>query len=67
MTNSLPATAQKLLKPADASAYLAISPRKLWSIKSTGDLPHIRIGTAVRYSVDDLDDWIERQRQGGHA
>ena len=56
-------TAPLLVKPAQAAAMLAISPRKLWSLTNCGEIPCVRIGTAVRYSPADLEAWIAEQKQ----
>ena len=61
-TGSTPAL---LLKPDQAAESLAISPRKLWEMTSSGQIPHIRLGRCVRYSIDDLQKRISAQKQGG--
>lgn len=54
-----------LLTARDAAAVLAISPRTLWAMTASGELPCVRIGRSVRYTPRDLADYIERQREGG--
>lgn len=56
-----------LLNPERTAEALAISPRKLWSLTSSGEIPHVRIGRSVRYSIGDLQDWIKSQTKGGDA
>ena len=56
-----------LLTPPQAAETLAISPRKLWGMTASGEIPHIRIGRSVRYPVGDLMKWIENRKQGGVA
>ncbi len=56
-----------LLKPNEAAAALAISPRLLWSLTQSGDVPCVRIGRAVRYDPRDLTVWIDRQKGLGEA
>ena len=51
-----------MLKPKEAAARLAISPRLLWSLTRQGALRSVRIGRAVRYDLTDLLAWIERQK-----
>jgi excisionase family DNA binding protein len=51
-----------LLKLPEAAALLAISPRKLWEMTNSGQIPHLRIGRAVRYSIEDLREWIKSQQ-----
>ena len=54
-----------LLNAREAAAALAISPRKLWGMTASGEIPHIRLGRSVRYPLDDLRCWIDRQKKGG--
>lgn len=53
-----------LLTPAQAAETLAISPRKLWGMTASGEIPHVRLGRCVRYPIDDLQEWINRQKHG---
>ena len=41
---------------------LSISERTLWSLMASGQIPHLRIGRLVRYSVADLRAWVDAQR-----
>jgi excisionase family DNA binding protein len=59
------ATPALLLTPKQAAETLAISPRKLWSLTASGRIPSIRIDRCVRYSVDDIQLWIDQQKIGG--
>jgi predicted DNA-binding transcriptional regulator AlpA len=53
------------LRPREASKALGISERTLWSITTPrGDLPCVRIGTAVVYPVDSLRTWLEARANG---
>ena len=56
-----------LLTPQQAAKALAISPRKLWSMTASGEVPHVRLGRCVRYPVDGLRHMIDRKRKGGEA
>lgn len=51
-----------LLTPRDAAAQLAISPRKLWALTASGDVPCVRIGRSVRYHAADLATYIDAKR-----
>lgn len=53
-----------LMTPQQAAEALAISPRKLWGMTASGEIPHLRIGRSVRYSVADLQVWIEEKKGG---
>ena len=65
MRSSTPTKPALLLTPQQAAAALAISPRKLWGMTASGEIPHIRLGRSVRYPLDDLQCWIDRQKKGG--
>ncbi len=54
-----------LLSPKQAAEALAISPRKLWSLTASGEIPHVKIGRCVRYLLDDLTAWVDERKQGG--
>lgn len=56
-----------LMTPKQAAQTLSLSPRKLWSLTASGEIPHLKIGRSVRYPVKDLSEWIEAQRKGGNA
>ena len=57
-----------LVDTREAARMLSVSPRKLWAMtfEEQPGLPYIRCGRLVRYSVADLQLWIESQRNGGH-
>ncbi len=65
MSDGTPASSPLLLTPKQAASALAISARKLWSLTASGEMPHLRIGRAVRYPVGDLRQWIDDQKKGG--
>ncbi len=54
-----------LLKAAEAAKTLAISPRKLWSMTASGEIPHVRFGRSVRYPYDGLRALIDDRTRGG--
>ena len=53
-----------LWTPAQAAKALQISPRKLWSLTASREIPHIRIGRCIRYAAADLQGWIEARKEG---
>lgn len=57
------ALSKLLLNERDAARMLSISPRKLWSIRSAGEIAHIQLGRMVRYAVEDLQSLIDHHRQ----
>ena len=65
MANYTPGAKPLLLTPQQAAMALAISPRKLWGITDSGEIPHVRVGRCVRYLLDDLQRWIDAQKEGG--
>ncbi len=55
-------TIQRLLTARDAAKYLCISERKLWSMTQTEEIPAVRLGRAVRYDKQDLDEFISKAK-----
>ncbi len=41
-----------------AASFLSLSPRKVWELTATGELPTVRAGRAVRIDRRDLEAWI---------
>ena len=62
--NTKPTKPALLLTPPQTAEALAISPRKLWGMTATGEIPHIRLGRCVRYPMDDLQQWITELKTG---
>jgi len=58
-------TFRLLLKPHEAAVALAISDRKLWTMTARGEVPCVRLGRAVRYRLDQLQQFLDGQGVGG--
>jgi hypothetical protein len=55
-----------LLTPSQTAQALSISQRKLWEMTMvTREIPHVRLGRCVRYSVADLNNAIDSLREDG--
>lgn len=53
-----------LLTAREAAAALCVCEKTLWSMTQRGAIPAIRIGKrGVRYSLDDLKEWIKKSRE----
>ena len=65
MQNNTPSKQTLLLTPQQAAKALAISPRKLWGMTASREIPHVRVGRCVRYPLEDLQRWIDAQKEGG--
>ncbi|MEZ6072975.1 MAG: helix-turn-helix domain-containing protein [Pirellulales bacterium] len=65
MTVSRETSTRRLLAAKEASELLPIGKRKLWSPTNAGENCHVKIGSAVRYDVDDLLSWIVKRKRGG--
>ena len=48
-----------LVDEREAARYLGVCSRTLWGLRHAGNVPHLRIGDAVRYRLSDLDRWID--------
>jgi excisionase family DNA binding protein len=49
-----------LLTPRQAAKSLSICEKTLYSLTKKGELQAVRIGRAVRYSIEDLNRWIKK-------
>ena len=58
-------TDQLLLTSRQAAQALQISERKLWSMKASGEIPHVLLGRSVRYDPRDLQRCIDERKTGG--
>lgn len=52
-----------LLSPKDTTALLGIGSRKLWELTNCAEIPHLRIGRAIRYDPDDLEAWVAARKK----
>jgi len=52
-----------LLTLPEACALLRVSRAKLGRMVARGDLPSVRVGTSVRFRLEDVGDYINRHRQ----
>ena len=55
-----------LMTPQEAAEALSISPRKLWGMTASGEIPHVRIGRCVRYRISSLNEYLASKEKGGH-
>ena len=56
--------ANPLLTEKQVAAYLAVTPRHLYSWRMAGFIPYFKIGRAVRFRRIEVDAAIERMRMG---
>ena len=49
-----------LLTEREAARALAVSPRTIWSLADSGQLPVVRIGRAKRYTLRDIESLVQR-------
>jgi len=56
-----PTVPRLALRPKDAALSLGLSPRKLWELTASKQIPCIRLGKAVLYSVAALETWLAEQ------
>ena len=62
MLNDTDAGFQAFLTTEEVLAYLRITPRTVYRLIRSGELPALRIGRQWRFRRTDLDAWLERQR-----
>jgi len=72
LTPRNPNVPRLLLKSREAADALGIGERTLWELTARGEIPVIRIpgrgkkARSLRYDVDDLRAWIDRQKAAGN-
>jgi excisionase family DNA binding protein len=49
-----------LISGREAAKLLSVCERTLYMLTKAGEIPAVRIGRAVRYSVDELQAWVRR-------
>lgn len=54
-----------LLSPRETAKMLSICEKTLWTLTKNGQIPVVRIGRSVRYSMDDLREWIRKSARCG--
>ena len=52
-----------LLTVNEAADYLGVTERQVWKRIYARDLTKIKVGGVVRVHIDDLDSFVERQRE----
>ena len=62
MASGSGADLQAFLTTEDVLAYLKVTPRTIYRLIRTGELPAVRIGRQWRFRRTDLDEWLDRQR-----
>jgi excisionase family DNA binding protein len=67
MATSSGAELQAFLTTEDVLGYLKVTPRTIYRLIRTGELPAVRIGRQWRFRRADLDDWLDRQRATGSS
>jgi excisionase family DNA binding protein len=55
------------MRPREAAAALSVSERTLWAWTAAGEVPHIKRGKTVLYSVPALTAWLAEQSTGGNG
>jgi excisionase family DNA binding protein len=53
-------TTRLLISGREAAKLLSVCERTLYMLTKAGEIPAVRIGRAVRYSVDELQGWVKR-------
>lgn len=56
-------TPRLALRPKEACVALSIGSRLLWTLTNQNLVPHVRLGRAVVYPVDELRRWLSEQAQ----
>jgi excisionase family DNA binding protein len=52
-----------LLSPRQAARALSVCEKTVYNLTKRGELPVVRVGRAVRYSLEDLRAWITKNSE----
>ena len=55
------------VRPREAARMLGISLRYLQELTHNGEIPHIKLGRATLYVVEDLREWLRSRRVLSHS
>lgn len=66
MSDDIEHPADALVPIADVCPLTGLSERQLRRLTASGELPHYRIGRAVRYRLSDVERFLEQRRHAGH-
>ena len=56
-----PIESNRLLKPAEAARFLGLAEGTVRNKASAGELPTVKLGTALRFRLSELEAWIAEQ------
>lgn len=54
----------QILTLKEVAAYLKLAEKTAYRLASEGKLPGFKVGGSWRFKRDDLDKWIEEQKEG---
>jgi len=54
---------QQLLKIAQASELLSLAQQTIYQMVCRDEIPHVKIGRALRFSTEDLEHWLENHKR----
>jgi excisionase family DNA binding protein len=52
-----------LLSPREAAKALSVCEKTLYTLTRRGEIPAVRFGRSVRYSLEDLRTWIQSRSE----
>lgn len=60
------ALAKEVLKISDVAALLQLGRKTIYSMAQSGELPAFKVRGQWRFSRQDIDEWIEKQKKLSH-
>lgn len=60
-------TERMLYRPQEAAEAIGVSRARVYELIASNVIPSIRIGTSIRVPVEDLRNWIDRQKTASTA
>ena len=54
---------KRLLNVNEAAEYIGTSPGTMYQKVHLNEIPYVKIGRALRFDVNDLDEWIDKLKK----
>lgn len=54
---------KKMLTESEVSEWLSVSKSTLCKLRENKEIPHMIIGGCIRYSEDELKEWLDKNRK----
>ena len=54
---------EQVLTVKEVAEYLKVNERTVYRMAASGELPGFKVGASWRFKVDDIENWIDKQKK----